>query len=596
MEEQAAQSMDMFMSGAILLAAALIFVLIFRRLGLGAVLGYIVAGVVIGPQGLGLFNDGELIVHFAEIGIVLLLFLVGLELAPSRLWRLKKDIFGLGLLQTALCGLALSFLIWQISGISIGAALALGLPLGLSSTAQILPMLQSAGRLNTPIGERAFSILLFQDLAIIPLLTIFAALSRAPAESGTTSGWTAIFYAGIAIIALVLAGRFVLIPVLKLIGDIAERELFIVAGLFAVFGSAALMHSIGLSAALGAFLAGVMLAETPYRHELEADIDPFRSLLLGLFFTGVGMLLDLNIVMAKPLYILGMACLLVAVKTGIIFALAKAFGMQLRQAFILGLLLSQGGEFGFVLYGVAQKALLISSEAASLFGAIITLSMAMTPFLIILSQKMGGLRRNLTEDLDDPENAALSNVIVIGHGRFGQVVSQICAGANISVTLIDISPDRIKVSGKYGRKVYYGDGTRIDVLRRAGADNADALIFCQDGEGIAPDKLEVINHSFPNAKILTRSSDRRHLIALQQSGQCAAVREVFKSSVALGHKTLLAMEIDEQVADNVVAEFKRRDLARLKAQMESDDMTAALHLSFGHDSSLAYDMHDGKAD
>src|SRR3989344_1474911 len=264
---------DIFLSGTVLLAAALAFVLLFRRLGLGAVLGYLVGGSIIGPQVLGLVADPELIVGFAEIGIVLLLFLVGLELAPARLWQLKRDIFGLGMSQVVVSGLVLAGFVFLVTGSTWGAALGLGLPLALSSTAQVLPLLQSQGRLNTPTGERAFSILLFQDLSIVPLLTIIAALSRAPQTGPQTPGWLLALYAVAAIGGLVIAGRYGLAPLLKLIGKVAERELFIVAGLFAVFGSAALMNAIGLSAALGAFIAGVMLADSPFRHELEADID-----------------------------------------------------------------------------------------------------------------------------------------------------------------------------------------------------------------------------------------------------------------------------------------------------------------------------------
>jgi len=582
---------DLFLSGAILLAAALGFVLLFRRLGLGAVLGYLIAGIVIGPQMLGLVADPELIVDFAEVGIVLLLFLVGLELAPARLWQLKRNIFGLGLAQVTLCGLALAGLVYFTTTASIGAALALGLPLALSSTAQVLPLLQSAGRLNTPNGERAFSVLLFQDLSIVPLLTIVAALSRAPAEANasTLPGWLLALYAAAAIASLVAAGRYLLRPLLKLIGHVAERELFIVAGLFAVFGSAALMHAIGLSAALGAFIAGVMLADSPFRHELEADIDPFRSILLGLFFLGVGMMLDVSAIARNPLFIVAMALALVAVKVAIIFALAKLFGADNRSAFVLGLLLSQGGEFAFVLFAAAQEALLIAPEAASRFGAIVTLSMATTPFLILLTQRFGGVRGSSSDDLDDPSMASQASVIVIGHGRFGQAVVQIFAGANIAATIIDLSPDLIVQSGLFGRKVFYGDGTRIDLLRSAGADKAQALIFCIDDPSFDAARVEPIAYAFPQAKIFVRAVDRRHLLSLKSAPIAAAQREVFESAVKLARTALLKTGIDTLMADRVVDEFRRRDCERLELQMAKGDMRAGMHLSFGTADSAEFD-------
>ena len=315
----------------------------------------------------------------AELGIVLLLFLVGLELHPSRLYRLKHDIFGLGLLQVAVTGLVLTGLVYAATGFSFAASLAIGLPLALSSTAQVLPSLRSNGSINTPSGERAFSILLFQDLSIVPLITIIAALSRAPADPAVPPGWQLGLYTVGAIVGLVLAGRFLINPLFRIIGRVSERELFVVAGLFTVVASAAVMEALHLSTALGAFIAGVMLADSPYRHELEVDIEPFRSILLGLFFVAVGAMLDLDAIAERPLFVLGMAVALIAVKAAVLFGLAKLFRMETRRAVTLGLLLSQGGEFAFVLFGAAQRAILIDPEAASLFSAIVTLSMASTP-------------------------------------------------------------------------------------------------------------------------------------------------------------------------------------------------------------------------
>lgn len=565
---------ELLFDGFVLLGAALAFVLAFRKLGLGAVLGYLLAGVAIGPFGLNLFGDGEAMLSVAEIGIVLLLFLVGLELAPARLWRLRKEIFGLGLLQVTLCGIAAVGLVLAGTNFTLAAAIAIGLPLGLSSTAQVLPLLQSDGRLRTPSGERTFSILLFQDLSIVPLLTIVAALSRAPADPGAPPGWLLAVYALLAIVGLVLAGRYILNPILRIVGRIAERELFIVAGLFTVFAAGALMDSLGLSTALGAFVAGVMLADSPYRHELEADIDPFRSILLGLFFLSVGMMLDIGAIVTRPFFVVGMALALVATKLLIIFLLAKAFRMETRPALAMGMLLSQGGEFAFVLFTEAQRALLISESAASLFGAVVTVSMATTPFLMLLSRRFGGVKNVARDDLDGPAGAEPSGAIVVGHGRFGQTVAQILRGAGVSVTLIDSKPDQIDVSGEFGRKVYYGNGTRVDLLREAGADEAELLLFCQDGNIFDADQLEPIRHAFPEAQIFVRAFDRRHALAIGSASVDGVYREVFESAVSMARDALEKLDFDTPTIENAEEEFRELDRKLFDRQAEEGDLQA----------------------
>jgi glutathione-regulated potassium-efflux system protein KefB len=579
--EESAHSLtsSIFSGGVVLLGAALIAVLLFRKLGLGAVLGYLVAGIIIGPHGLALTGDAETILGFSEIGIVLLLFLVGLELSPRRLWQLRRDIFVFGPLQVALCGLAMFAVIsFTMPQFSLAAALVLGLPLALSSTAQVLPLLQSRGRLKTDYGEKSFSILLFQDLSIVPLLTIVAALSRVPPKEGAASGWLLAVYAVLAVAGLVLAGRYLLTPLLRLIGKISERELFIVAGLFAVCGSAALMEMIGLSAALGSFVAGVMLAESPYRHELEADIDPFRSILLGLFFLAVGMMLDVGIIISQPFIVIGLAVALVASKVAIIFGLGRLFGLRSSSSFIMALLLSQGGEFGFVLFTAAQKAMLIEAGASSLFGAVVTLSMATTPFLMIFANYLAAKRRTVDVALDDPEMADNASVIIVGHGRFGQHVSQIMRAAGRSITLIDIKPEQIDRSGEFGRKVFYGDGTRIDLLRRAGADEACAIIFCIDDRDLTSQTLTPVRETFPGAKVFVRAFDRAQALKLMDDADICIVREVFGSSVYMAQRALITLGEDKDRVADIVAEFQRNDYARLKMQHESGNIRAGLDL------------------
>ena len=555
-----------------LLGAALVFVLIFRKLGLGATLGYLVAGAMVGPQVLGWVGDAERMLPVAEIGIALLLFLVGLELSPARLWQLRRDIFGFGLSQVVLCGLAITGVIWAIAGFSPSAALALGLPLALSSTAQVLPMLQSAGRLKTPFGERAFSILLFQDLSIVPLITIIAALSRAPADANAPPGWLLAIYTVLAIVGLIAAGRYLLVPLFRLIGNLGEREMFVFAGLFTVIAAAALMEALGLSAALGAFIAGVMLADSPYRHELEADVEPFRSILLGLFFLSVGMMLNLQAIADRPFFVAGMAAALVATKAAIIFGVARLFGMNWREAFAMGLLLSQGGEFGFVLFAQAQEAQLIAPEAASVFGAIITVSMATTPFLMQISRRF---RTRPVEQTRDAPTHDGSSAIVIGYGRFGQTVAQMLILQGVTVSLIDTDVDMIDVAGSFGAKVYYGDGTRLDLLRQAGAGDAQLLLFCLDGDGVDAERLHAIHEAFPQAAIFLRAFDRRSIIKAAGAPLAGAVREVFESAVSMGRMAMASLSIDETEQDRTEDRYRRIDAERLALQTEANDIHAA---------------------
>ncbi|UZK70742.1 cation:proton antiporter [Sphingomonas sp. S1-29] len=557
-----------------LLGAALVFVLLFRKLGLGATLGYLVAGAVVGPQVLGLVGDAESKLGFAELGITLLLFLVGLELSPQRLWRLRHDIFGLGLLQVVLCGLAVSAVIWGGAGFSLAAAFALGLPLALSSTAQVLPMLQSAGRLKTPFGERAFSILLLQDLSIVPLITIVAAMSRNPADAAGPPGWLLAVNTVLAVIGLILAGRFILRPLFTLIGNLGEREMFVFAGLFTVIAAAAIMQALGLSMALGAFVAGVMLADSPYRHELEADVEPFRSILLGLFFLAVGMLLDLSAIAERPLFVFGMALALIVTKGAVIFGLALLFRMPWRPALALGMLLSQGGEFGFVLFAQAQAALLIAPEAASVFGAIITLSMATTPFLMMFTKRFRAEPAAGDGSALDPPRHDGASAVVVGYGRFGQTVAQMLIGQGLSVTIIDTDPETIEVARDFGMKVYYGDGTRIDLLRLAGAADAELLMFCLDGDQLDTEALTAIKQAFPQPSQFLRVVDRRAVMRLAGAPVEATVREVYESAIAMARLAMACVGVDEGEVERTEDEYRRLDEARLKLQADSGSIYA----------------------
>ncbi|MDZ4308668.1 cation:proton antiporter [Allopontixanthobacter sp.] len=571
--------------GVLLLGFALAFVLLFRRFGLGATLGYLIAGAVVGPQVLGLVGDAQQMITVAELGIVMLLFVVGLELDPSRLWRMKTAIFGLGLAQVAACGLAVSAVIYFAASYPLAAALAIGLPLGLSSTAQVLPMLQSSGRLRTPFGERAFAILLFQDLSIIPLITIVAAMSADQVGAGADAGmpgWQLALVTLAAIGGLIAAGRFVLRPLFRLIGNLNEREMFVVAGLFTVLGSAWVMEWLGLSTALGAFIAGVMLADTPYRHELEADIEPFRSILLGMFFLAVGMMLDLGAIAENPLFVIMMAIALIAVKSVIILGIGLAVGMAWRSALALGLLLSQGGEFGFVLFTQAREGGLISGEVSSLFGAIVTLSMATTPFLMMAASRM---RQPVSKD-GEREGPSLrgrsdgANALVIGFGRFGQTVAQLLVAAGVRVTLVDRDVEQIDVAQEFGSKVYYGDGTRLDLLRQAGAGESNLVIFAIDRDQLEPELLHGVKEAFPGAGIYVRAYDRRTLIKLSAAPIDHSVREVMESAVAMGRAALDGLGVSLTEIDRAESIFRERDQQRLQMQTEAGDLRAAKDMIF----------------
>lgn len=566
---------SMLHDGFILLGFAMVFVLVFRRLGLGATLGYLLAGAVVGPQVLGLVGEAEQKLGIAELGITLLLFLVGLELNPSRLWRMKRDILGLGLLQVSLCAAAIIAVIDFGTDFSLIAAIALGLPLALSSTAQVLPMLQASGRMRTPFGERTFAILLFQDLSIIPMITLITALSRNPADANGPPGWLLAVYTVGAIVGLILAGRYVIRPLFRLIGNLGEREMFVVAALFTVMASAAVMEALGLSTALGAFIAGVMLADSPYRHELEADVEPFRSILLGLFFLAVGMMIDLHAIAERPLFVIGMAAALVAVKTAVIMGIGLAFRMTWRGALALGLLLSQGGEFGFVLFAQAQHAQLIAPEAASLFGAIVTLSMATTPFLMALTKPLRADPVKPAKGERPGPVADHAQAIVVGYGRFGQAVAQMLLANEVTVTMIDTDVEMIDVAQSFGAKVYFGDGTRLDLLRQAGAEEAALILFCLDGDQLDVATLDAVQTAFPDASIFVRAFDRRVVIRLRGSPARAVVREVMESAIRMARLALDDIGVSDEAINRAEAMFRARDKERLKAQIESGDIRTA---------------------
>lgn len=559
----------------IYLAAVVVLVPLFIRFRLGAVLGYLSAGILIGPSAAGMVGNAEQTLEFAEFGIVLLLFVIGLELQPSRLWALRRDIFGLGLLQVVLCGLALTGLVYLLTDLTPAAALVVGLPLGLSSTALVMQILGEAQEESTPFGERSFSVLLFQDLAIVPLLTIVGALSRAPVANPEPA-WVAVAKTAAALAFLVAIGRWVLPRVFRIIGNLGAREAFVAAALLSVLGSALLMASLGLSMALGAFVAGVMLAESPYRRALETDIEPFRGLMLGLFFIAIGMSLDLRIVVDNALLVAALVIGVLAIKTGLVAGLARSFGTPWRRAISMGVLLAQGGEFGFVLFSEAQRGLLIEARAAQIFGAVVTLSMVLTPLLVRLAERYLA-ETPPAETRDGPETDGAhhhggAHIVLVGSGRVGQVVAQMLRARGLVVTAIDLDAELIDTTARFGSKVFWGDGTRLDILRSAGIHHASALIFAHDGAWDPKPVIDPIRTEWPDLPIIARAFDRMHTIALRQSGVDAVVRETWDGAVALGRNALAILGTPDWQIDAIEAEYRRRDLERLDLQLCSGDM------------------------
>ena len=551
-----------------LLGAGVVAVPIFRKLGLGSVLGYFTAGLIIGPFGLGLFGNPETVLHVAEFGVVMFLFVIGLEMQPSRLWGLRREIFGLGAAQVGLCGALLTG-VGVLGGLSPPAAFVVGMGFVLSSTAVVMQMLDERGDTSTPHGQQAVSILLLEDLAIVPLLAIVALW--APAQAGDASGWTAVALALASVAGLVLAGRYLLNPLFRLLAATGAREVMTAAALFVVLGSALLMQLGGLSMAMGAFLAGVLLSESSFRHQLEADIEPFRGILLGLFFLAVGMSLDLAVVAAQwPLIAMSVAAFMTVKACGI-FVVAKLFGAPNRAAITRMVQFAQGGEFAFVLYSAAATAGVISAQINAIASATVILSMALTPILaLLLYRLMPPERQRDSLDGIDEANGLEGEALVIGFGRFGQVASQSLLARGIDVTIIEYDVEMIRAASEFGFKVYYGDGTRPDLLHAAGAEKARAILVCVERRETADRIVEAARHVAPHAKLFVRAFDRGHSIDLIRSGVDFQIRELFESAMTFGHAALLGMGVPQEEADEIAADLRRRDDERLDLQIASD--------------------------
>lgn len=554
----------LFTETLLLLGGAVLAAPLFRKLGLGTVLGYLAAGVIIGPI-LHTISDAGEVLHVSELGVVFLLFIIGLELKPSRLWQMRGDVFVLGTAQVVVTGLALSALAYLTGMAGWRGGLIAGFGLALSSTAFALQILQDNGDTNTRYGQRAFSILLFQDLAIVPLLALVTILGSGPGEDTTPLVQDFAVAIG-AIGAVILAGRYLLTPMFQIIARTGAREVMIAAALLVVLGSAAAMQAVGLSMAMGAFLAGVMLSESSYRHELEADVEPFRGLLLALFFMAVGLSLDLSAIFDNLLIILPAVPLFMLVKSAVLYGISRLGGSSHADAVRIAFLLPQGGEFGFVLFTTATAAGLLSQSATSLLIASVTISMALTPLGSLLAKKLIGSEEAQREELEEDFEGASADVLIIGFSRFGQIASQILLAGGRSVTVIDDSPDRIRQAALFGFRIYFGDGTRRDVLQSAGIEKAKIVAVLTQKRETTDRIVDLIAKEFPSTRLFVRSYDRIHTIELRGKGVEYELRETLESGLLFGRRTLEALGMPEADAEAIGDDIRKRDEQRLQLQ------------------------------
>jgi monovalent cation:proton antiporter-2 (CPA2) family protein len=545
----------------IYLAAGVIAVPLFKKLGLGSVLGFLAAGTVIGPWGLKLVSKPEAVLHFAEFGVVLLLFLVGLELNPHRLWQMRRPIFGMGATQVVSTIVAVAAIGWALGQPSTIAVVA-GMGFAMSSTAIALATLQERRLLATPGGQAGFSVLLFQDLAVIPLALLLALLAPGTASDGMD--WMAAARAVVIIAALIAVGHFGLRPLLRVVAGTGQREVFIGFALLLVLGIAALMESLGLSMALGSFLAGVMLAESEYRHELELDIEPFKGLLLGLFFIAVGMSIDLGLFVRAPLLILALALGVVALKALLLYPIARLFGYCApADAFVFALSLSQVGEFAFVLFAAAGR--ILPRATLDVLNAVVAVSMVATPLLMIVYARVIAprLARGAEREANVVDEAY--PVVVAGFGRFGQVVTRVLNGLGIHATLIDHDPNQIELVRRFGSKAYYGDATRLDVLEKAGVARARLLVVAIDDNVAALRLVREVRSRHPALKIIARAHARSDAFEYADLG-VPAVRETFGSALDAAEAALRALDFGPMAARRVVTRFRRHDEEMLAQQ------------------------------
>jgi len=546
----------------VLLAAAVVAVPLFRKAGLSAVLAYLVAGVIVGPWLLGLISSVGEVVRLSAIGVILLLFVIGLELQPSRLWALRRSIFVMGPAQVVATTAVLA-VIARLLGLHAGAALIAAFGLSLSSTAFVLQMLAERRQLGSPHGRAAFSVLLFQDLAVIPVLVGLRLLHH----PGGHIQWASVAIAVTAVGGLCAGGRYLLRPALRLVATFGIPETFSAAALLVVLGAGLALEAVGLSMSLGAFLAGVLLADSEYRHELEASIEPFKGLLLGLFFVAVGMSTNLGPLLHEPGRVVALTLGLLAVKAAVLYTLGRVFGLAGEEARALALALPQGGEFAFVLFGVAAGAGLLPHSAADSLTLVVALSMALTPILVTLNARvlnpwLGTRKPPPFDRIDEPGNP----VIIAGFGRFGQIVGRLLRTQRIPFTALEISPEQVDVVRRFGNKIYYGDASRFELLRAAGASDAKAFVLAIDDVEASMRTAETVRRHFPGLPIYARARNRYHAHLLMELGVTHMVRETLLSSLQLGGDVLAGLGVSAEHRQRTVALFQRHDEETLQRQ------------------------------
>jgi glutathione-regulated potassium-efflux system ancillary protein KefC/glutathione-regulated potassium-efflux system protein KefB len=555
--------MSLLLEAVIYLVAALITVPISRKLGFGSVLGYLAAGIIIGPFGLGFIKDAEHILHFAELGVVFLLFVIGLELQPSRLWVLRRMVFGLGSAQVIISA-GLIAVIGYFFGLGLNAAVLVGFILALSSTAFVLQLLAEKKELTTTHGRAAFAILLFQDLAVIPLIAIIPMFGVAAGQGFDLGG----FVIAIAIIfGLIVGGRYLLRPVLKIAARTQLPEIFTATALLVVIGAALLMTAAGMSMVLGAFIAGMLLADSEYRHELEADIAPFKGLLLGLFFIAVGMSVNLGLLIQQPGTIMLIVACLMAAKAAVLFPLARLFGIcDTKGATSLAAVLSQGGEFAFVLFAIVARHQILATDVIEQLILAVAVSMLLTPLVYLLNQyfvsRLEVIEEPEYDQMEDQQHA----VIIAGFGRFGQIVGRLLTIVGHQFTALEIDMTQVDVVRKYGNVVHYGDASKVDLLRAAGADHARLFVLAIDDIEASVKTARTVTRHFPNLTIVARARNRRHEYHLMDLGIKHIFRETFLSSLAMSEQVLVGLGFEEEEVDRLMTTFRDKDEQLIREQ------------------------------
>ncbi|MEC5398179.1 monovalent cation:proton antiporter-2 (CPA2) family protein [Uliginosibacterium sp. H1] len=563
----AAEGAGNLIQAVALLGAAVVAVPLFQRIGLGSVLGYLAAGLAIGPYGLGWFSDPQTILHTAELGVVMFLFVIGLEMRPSHLWGLRREIFGLGSLQVFACGILLTG-VGIAFGFSPAVSFVSAMGFVLTSTAIVMQLLGERGDTATPGGQKIVSILLLEDLLIVPLLAAVAFLAP-QATVGTvdvSSRWVSVGVAVAALAALIAVGLWLLNPLFRVLARSRAREVMTAAALFVVLGAALLMQLGGLSMAMGAFVAGVLLSESSFRHQLEADIEPFRGLLLGLFFLGVGMALDLAVVARNATLIVAGVLVMMLVKALCIYVVARIARSNHAEALDRTVLMAQGGEFAFVLFSAALGAGVIDAEVNANMTAIVVLSMALTP-LVVLAHRRWASRKTLSlEGVEAPRDVA-GDVLLVGFGRFGQIVSQHVLLRGARVTIIDNDPQVARDAEAFGFKVYYGDGARSDVLAAAGAKSAQVILVCIDDKESVTRIVKAARETCMKTRILVRAYDREHAVELMQANADWLIRETFESAMKMGQEAVVALGGTPEMADEIADDLRRRDAERFAVEI-----------------------------